>query len=81
MCSSDLTCTSVFASGTRPSASLGDITTPPPGSVAAIAPEPVVAWPINLLYRRARKPSPVFAAFLAWLEGRKSGAYGALPVG
>lgn len=46
------------------------IATLPRGSVAAIALEPEVAWPINLLYRRDRKPSPVFAAFLGWLEGR-----------
>jgi len=50
------------------------IATLPPGSVVAIALEPEVAWPINLLYRRDRKPSPGFAAFLGWLEGRISAA-------
>lgn len=47
------------------------ITTLPSDSIAALALEPEVSWPINLLYRRDRKPSPVFAALLKWLEGRE----------
>jgi DNA-binding transcriptional LysR family regulator len=47
------------------------IATLPPGSVATVDLDPPVGWPINLLYRRDRKPSPVFAALLRWLEAHR----------